>query len=462
MSTAAPLKKRSNIKRPDVSVRDKKLETLNAQLKKVDAEIQTIRKQIEQHQVSSDVQQSRSKLHQDLKDIIKTQSELKSRRQQVHDKIKSLDASIKRKTNEVNEKLGKKNNFSSVADIKDRLAVIDSGISSGELSLVQEKLLVKEMQSLNKLVKDFQAVEPIKASIEQDKTAIAQLKQELSESNPREVSTQFETTQKKLNDLQSKSQVVYDKRQTLFSKRTVLYKKRDEIYAAIKQIRSDFDNEFKAFKTKLDQERLKREEDAKLSKLLEEKDAATGKLQERLNHARLPAFTYEIEAIENVLCVLDPTYVKPAKHTIDIPAASSAKNTIRKVEADDLVPIVKKKEDFFSSTPKSKKNKKKASQTNSSATSAKFSLEPTTIATLAELDIYVPMTREEVPKALEQLKAKHDEFVSKQDEQTEKNIATVEAELKKLELEYAKKEEDVKKELEEKKQKEQEEQENEA
>ena len=49
-------------KRPDVSVRDKKLDTLNVQLKKIDTEIGLIRKQIDQHQVNDTTQQERKKL----------------------------------------------------------------------------------------------------------------------------------------------------------------------------------------------------------------------------------------------------------------------------------------------------------------------------------------------------------------------------------------------------------------
>ncbi|SCW03438.1 LAFE_0G10418g1_1 [Lachancea fermentati] len=459
MSSGQAPNRRGNIKRPDVGVRDKKLEVLNAQLKKIDTEVQAIRKQIDQNQVSSGAQDERSKLQQQLRDIIKTQSDLKSRRQAIHDKIKELDNALKRKKGEIAAKVGSKAQYQSVDDIKARLSEIDRDISSGDLSLVQEKLLVKEMQALNKLTRDFQAVEPVKKSMDKDRETINALKQELNELNPREVSAKFEATQKKLNDLQGKNQVVYDKRQTLFNKRSALYKKRDEVYAQITQIRSDFDNEFQAFRSKLEKERLKREEEQKLSKLLEEKDNAMGKLQEKLTHARQPAFTFEIEAIENVLCVLDPTYVKPAKHVLDVPAtASTPKAQIRKVEADDLVPIVKEKEEFFSTTPKSKKNKKK-NASSASAASSKFSLEPTMIATLAELDVTVPLGKEDVPKTVEQLKAKHEEFLSKQDEQTEKNIAAAEEDLKKLELEYAQKEEQVKKELEEKRIKDQQEQE---
>ncbi|CUS20469.1 LAQU0S01e07294g1_1 [Lachancea quebecensis] len=457
MSSTTTVKKQGFVKRPDVGARDKKLDVLKGQLKKIDTEIASLRKQIDQQQVPSGAQDQRSQLQNELRGIIKTQSDLKSRRQAIHDQIKALDAELKRKKTQIGAKVGGKSQYQSVADIEARKRTIDADISSGELSLVEEKLLVKELQSLNKLARDLQAIEPIRQSMEDDKSRIAALKQELNELNPKEVSGKFETTQKKLNDLQSKNQNLYDKRQTLFNKRSALYKKRDEVYAQISQIRSDFDNEFKSFKHKLEKERLKREEEQKLSKLLEEKDTVVGKLQEKLTHARQPAFTYEIGAIENVLCVLDPSYVKPAKHTLEVPADSSAtKVPVRKVEADDLVPIVKEKEEFFTTGSKSKKNKKKQGSSSNSPASGKFSLEPTMIATLAELDVTVPLNKEEVPKTIEQLKSKHEDFTSRQDEQTEKNIAEVEAKLKELDLEYAKKEENVRKELEEKRAKEQE------
>lgn len=52
------------IKRPDVSVRDKKLETLNVQLKKIDEELNQLRKQIDQNQVNDKTQNERKKLQE--------------------------------------------------------------------------------------------------------------------------------------------------------------------------------------------------------------------------------------------------------------------------------------------------------------------------------------------------------------------------------------------------------------
>lgn len=442
-------------KRPDVGVRDKKLETLNAQLKKIDNEVVILRKQIDQNQVGDSTQQERKKLQEQTREIIKTQADLKSRRNAIHDNIKQLDGHIKRKTAEINDKLGRKAKYSTPGEVKQRISEIEDQISSGELSLIQEKLLVKEMQSLNKLNKDLVAIEPIKKSVDQDKIKIAELKEELNQLNPKEVSAKFEQTQEKLNSLQSKTQGVYDKRQVLFNKRSALYKKRDEIYAEIRKIRADFDNEFKSFKQKLEKERLKREEDQKLSKLLEEKDVAVGDVQERLNHAKLPAFTYEIEAIENALTVLDPTYEKPKKNIFGDEVKTNGPQPAKKVEDNGLVMVTKKTDDVFSNTApsKSKKHKKK-SQSNGQKASitesadGKFSLEPTLIATLAELDVTVPISKEEIATAVEQLKKKHEDFLSKQDEQTDQNIAAVEKELKDLELDFAKREEQIKKELE--------------
>ncbi|GAV55143.1 hypothetical protein ZYGR_0AS04670 [Zygosaccharomyces rouxii] len=452
----------AKFKRPDVSVRDKKLEVYNTQLKKIDGEIAILRKQIEQNQISDVTQNERKKLQEQTREIIKTQADLKSRRNSVHERIKQLDANIKRKTSEISEKLGRKAKYSTTTEVKQRINEIEEAISSGDLTLVDEKRLVKEMQALNKLNKDLVAVEPVKKSIENDKQQIASLKEELGQLNPREVSDKFEQTQEKLNSLQSKTQGVYDKRQTLFNKRTALYKKRDEIYAHIKKIRADFDGEFKAYKQKLEKERLKREEDQKLSKLLEEKDAKLGKLQEQLTHAKLPAFSSEIGAIENALLVLDPTYEKPQRKLFDDDENSKPAQPAKKVEDADLVPI-NKKEDFSNTAPsKSKKLKKKqqSQQANGNSINSNhdFTLEPTLIAALAELDVTVPISQEQVGTTVSQLKEKMESYTSKQDEQTEKNIEQVEKKISELEADYAEKERQVKEALEAKRAKEQEEQ----
>ncbi|CCC68260.1 hypothetical protein NCAS_0B01760 [Naumovozyma castellii] len=465
---------RNFIKRPDVSVRDKKLDTLNVQLKKIDTEISGIRSQIDKIQNSDSVLSERKKLQDSNKKIIKDQAELKNRRNVIFENIKVLDANIKRKTNDINEKLGKKHKYNTTAEAKQRISEIDDMIGGGDLSIVEEKMFIKEVQSLNKLMKDLAAVDPIKKSVDDDKKKIAELKEELNGLSPKNLSNDFEKNQERLNNLNEKSQGVYDKRQALFLKRTALYAKRDEIYSQIRQIRTDFDNEFKAFKSKMEKERLRREEDEKLSKLIEEKDSNLGKLQEKLAHAKLPAFTFEIEAIENSLLNLDPTYVKPKKNVLgELEATNKDINTpqhIRKVEpADDLVLVVEKKEDdiFANTAPsKSKKFKKKNQNKNKQAEAGsfskidgKFTLEPTLIATLAQLDVKVPISKDDVAITVEQLKKKHEELEAKQDEQTEKNIAAVEKEIEKLELNYKNKEAEVKKQLKEKRLKEQQEKE---
>ncbi|CCH61464.1 hypothetical protein TBLA_0E04090 [Henningerozyma blattae CBS 6284] len=451
------------IKRPDTQVRDRKLDVLRTQLKKIDVEIATIKKQIDSYQIPEAEQEKRKKLHDQTKSIIKTQAQLKTKRNEIHESIKALDASIKRKNNEINDKIGKKNKYQTTAEIKQRINDIEDSISSGDLTLVEEKLLVKEMQSLNKINKDLLLVEPIRKSIEQDKTKITELKSQLNAMNPKELSSKFDETQKDLNDIQSKTQSIYDKRQSLFNKRSTLYGKRDEIWSKIRTIQDDFDNEFKSYKQKLEKERLKREEDEKLSKLIQARDIQLDKLQERLSHAKKPAFTFEIEAIENSLQALDPTYVKPTKdffESNDPNNLSINKHVaIKTVEDDTLVPI--KKQEVFTNTPqsKSKKHKKKAHNnapaSSTADASGKFTLEASLIAVLAELDVTVPTQKEDAPKTIEQLKAKHEEFLTKQDEQTEKNIAAVEAEIAKLNLAFKTKEEQIKKELAEKRAKEQ-------
>ncbi|CDF91274.1 probable Nuclear segregation protein BFR1 [Zygosaccharomyces bailii] len=446
----------ARFKRPDVAVRDKKLETFNTQLKKIDGEISALRKQIDQNQVSDVTQNERKKLQEQTKEIIKTQADLKNRRNAIHEKVKQLDGNIKRKTAEVNEKLGRKAKYSTTAEVKQRINEIEEAISSGDLTLVDEKRLVKEMQGLNKLNKDLVAVEPIKKSIDSDKAQITSLKEELNQLNPREVSTKFEETQEKLNSLQAKTQGVYDKRQGLFNKRTALYKKRDEIYAQIKKIRADFDGEFKAYKQKLEKERLKREEDQKLSKLLEEKDEKMGKLQEALTHAKLPAFSAEIGAIENALLVLDPTFEKPKR---DLFESATKPEPVKKVEDADLV-LVNKKEEFTNTAPsKSKKHKKKQQQhQQTNGHSHDFTLEPTLIAALAELEVTVPISQEQVETTVKQLKEKRESYLSQQDEETDKNIEKVEKQLAQLETDYAAKEQQIKEALEAKRAKEKEEQ----
>ena len=167
--------------------------------------------------------------------------------------------------------------------------------------------------------------------------------------------------------------------------------------------------------------------------------------------------------------VLDPTYEKPKRTTtttIDNKVDSSldTHTAVTKVENNDLVKVEKvEKVGYMNTAPsKSKKHKKKqqkqekvAEQGAFNKVDGKFSLEPTLIATLAELDVTVPISADDVDKSIEELKAKHEDFLIRQDEQTKINIETVELEIQQVKKAYDDKEVQIKEELEAKRAKEQ-------
>lgn len=442
------------IPKPDVSVRDKKLELLNNQLKKLNLEIDSVRGKIDKSMNSSD-NTKRTELTDKLKEIIKVQSDLKQKRNGVFDSLKNLDANLKRKQAEIDSKLNGvslNKKFQSIDDINNRLEQIEQDMSTGDLSIVEEKILVKEMASLNKLKKNFVLVQPIKVEIDQLKIEISNLKNQLNtELNSKAVSQEFEKTNNELNELRSSQSTEQNAKNLLFNKRAALYAKRDEIYSKIKTIREDFENEYASFKLKLEQEKVKRNEENKLNKLLEQKETDLSKLNEKLIHAKNPAFQQELSSIENVLLVLDPSYEKPKPKSL-FPTNTTTTTTSTTTTTNTpgkLTPIVSKK---FESTivvgggKKGKKNKHAgASSTSSSSTAGgKFSLEPSLIGILSELDVDIPITQDQVAKTVEQLKAKHKEYEEHQDEQTEINIKAVQDKIEQVKKAYDTKEEEIK------------------
>ncbi|KAH3661704.1 hypothetical protein OGAPHI_006320, partial [Ogataea philodendri] len=92
--------------------------------------------------------------------------DLKARRNAIHDSIKQLDSQIKRRTGEIQDRIGKKSKYTTTAEAKQRINQIEDQISTGDMSLVEEKMLVKELNSLNKLIKDLVAIDPIKKAID--------------------------------------------------------------------------------------------------------------------------------------------------------------------------------------------------------------------------------------------------------------------------------------------------------
>lgn len=443
------------VMRPDPNLRDSNVAPLDAQLKKIDAELQVLKKRINaKPKVASDEDQERKTVQTAIAKIIKEQSSIRGKRVELQNTIKGLEASTKRMTLEVSNRLGNKNGSATMEEVKLKIDEISRQLASKELTLVGERELQLEKNSLLKLRTVLVFVEPIKKSIGNEEVKITALKDQFSKLNLRDVTGRLETEMKKLSEIQNKAAIGINRRQALFIKRALLYKQRDQVYNDIRTIRNDFDKEFRAYVKKNDEEALEREQANKLRQLLKEKEEKLAILQIKLSEASLPAYATEISNIQSCLLALDPTYDMPTKKVFEINDSTlNVQNNVKvriPVQNDDLEPAESVYQEEHHSTAPSKSRKFKKIEESSSTESLtpesnKFTLDPTLISSLAELDVTVPINIQQVKRSIMELKTKLEKYTSGQDNVTLKNISIVEVQIQKVIDEYAQREEDIKK-----------------
>ncbi|CAM9021311.1 unnamed protein product [Wickerhamomyces anomalus] len=429
-----PRVQRRFIKSPDSKVRDDTLAKINQEIKQKDIALAEINAQLKKAVTDPKVANERKTLIGELNELRKTQADFKGKRDLINNKIKEIDASLKRKIGEV-QATTSKNNFKSAEEIDARIKKIDDNISSGDMKLVEERLAIKEITSLRKLRKDFSGIQTQQKSIDADKEKIAALKKELSGLNSKEVSVKYESIQKQLDELNLDNKSVNDKRTSLYNKRNALQKEKDALYNSIRKTRADFDEQYKHFKQALADERKRvADEEAKL-KAEKEKSERSSKTSKILAEATQPAFEEEIDTVHTLLNVFDPSYVKPTKSNKSALEKSTfvTERQGRVIEQSTEDEIIKKDDNLFfagSGPHKSSKKGKKGSK--------KFTLEPDVISSLGDLEIPLPLSQDDVPQTVEALKSKLQTFTATQEETTKKNIEGAKEKIAKLEAGWAK------------------------
>lgn len=412
-----PPKPRRFIKQPDVQQKNKQLNELNEKIKTIEASITNLSSQIEFAVTPKADMESRQALTAELRKIIGSQDDIKKKRHLINDQIRVLDQSIKKKVSEISAKTSKYN-FKTVDDIDRKIRKLESDIESGNLMLVEEKKSLKEISSLNKLKKDFAAVELIQKSIDSDKAKIVELKSSLSSHSNKEVQAQFESVTKQLDELSNKNKGVQSKRDELFGKRRELQNEKFELLKQIRKIRDDFDAKFKKFKADMDNERKKREEEEKAYRLYLERNELLEEIKEIESSAQSTASADKIEQIKAVILLLNPSYkfeddVSPLAE-LNTSSLDSVKEKTE-VKLPENAEIIKKEEEtFFAPTAVSKKGKKnQKKKQNKGANSA-------IITQLTLLDVSIPESTDDHEKIIKELEEKLEESKKEQEEESKK------------------------------------------
>ena len=416
------------IKRPDESVRDKKLQVLNTQLKKLSTEITSVSNEIDSLLGKNDSNNSKN---DELKTIIKEQNDLKIKRNAVFDQLKQIDSKIKATNKNIDLTLSsvssKAKDFKSIGEVDKEITHIENKLEKGGLSLVDEKRFIKQQSELNKIKKVIISVQPLKSEVFDLKQQQISLKNTLNKDlDNKHLQKQFEGVQAELNEqrsLKNKNQQAVNQ---LFNKRTALRAKRDEVYNKITETRNQFDNEFKAYKMKRELQKKQKENEYKFEKLYAQKESDLTKLKEDIIIAQnTPALIDDLNNIELCLSELNPAYAKPSKVE---PAFAEPKKIVsrRKNRASPVVKVEKTEEVVFSA--------------------GEISLSVISIAVLGQHGLPVPESndKELISEVFGKLATIRDETKTKSEAMTIENIQKAQDRLNQVEELYVKREQELK------------------
>ncbi|ODQ64052.1 hypothetical protein NADFUDRAFT_84073 [Nadsonia fulvescens var. elongata DSM 6958] len=425
----------ARVQQPNKAEFEADVEKLRAELKVKEAALEAIRNKIKSFSSNSSSTEEQKALRNELSEIKKKQQAIKATNGKVFDTIKSIDESIKRKVKEINTQKAKVP-FKSVEDIEKQIARYEQQVESGSLRLVEEKKVLADVQALKRAKKSFATFDSLQAEIDAEKAQVADLKKTVNNTESNTLSDRYNEITANLDSMREESQKLYSNRNSLFDQRNKLQNEREAAFAALKERQDTFYKGLTAWRESVKEERAARAEREKAEREAYEAEKKRAAAAEKLEIASAPAFGSELASAETLLAHFDPTY-KPTSVASPIKPSAFAAEATRQVEQlPENVQVIKKDlGDFFSGNG-GKKNKKRAPKPTSGK--EKFSLDVSILEGLSNLNIGVPMSKEEVSKTIEDLRAKVAYFKDNQARVTQENIEKAKAELAKYEAEEAK------------------------
>ncbi|ODV59710.1 uncharacterized protein ASCRUDRAFT_27629, partial [Ascoidea rubescens DSM 1968] len=424
---------RKYVKGPDAAAHKKKLEAVYQEIKSIDEKLSKLNNQISNLSINNvKSSQSNEPLSKDeLKkkiDKLKTdQNTYNSKKTSLQNSIHSNELELKKKIADLNNlksgsKLYKTYNFKSIDQINDKIAEIQSLLDSGSLKIVDEKKKLKEINSLKKFKLDFNNFDSHQKKIDAQSSEISELKSALTTLNKsyniNQINSQFSDYKSQLQSIYDSNRSSYLKKNTLIESKRSLINEKNTKYDQLSTLKKNYDLSYSKFlkDLKSEQKRYQSKEKilVKLSNLFEKKKNVQNDLLIYKNKGLLiqNLIRYFANLINKKLP--DDLLNNLNSNNNNISTINHIDDTInknipkRKIEMyDDLQIIKKDQEIFFKGSKTSKKNKHKNNSKNhnqnSSASSSKFTLEPDILLGLSELNITVPLSKDDCDRVIDEL-----------------------------------------------------------
>ncbi|PVZ98073.1 hypothetical protein BB558_002504 [Smittium angustum] len=446
MSTEANPTRKARVAKPDQAIH-------KANIERIEAEINTIRKK--QEELMAKINSGKNKngnndpksaLLERLKVIKAEQAELKSSRKKVFDQQDQCKADISKLTTEI-KTFQAKQKFHKISDIDNQISSYDAQIERGMLKLVDEKRLLNEISALRRSRKVVEAIEAKQNEINAKRAELDQINSQLSGTNAKALSDEYNEIQKKLDELKEQQSGARSILDDLYTQRNELKEKIDSLYeqkrTAITENREK-SNEYYLWQQ---EDRKIRAEQDKIRREAEARDRLLERAKEEREMADIPAFQEEINNCNNLISYLqvnilhvsaEPTKTDGEKKENGINTTS---NKIRMPDTNTNVPegkvLLKKQdreEDYFagSGSTKNKKKSNKSSAHKASQQKQGLRLPLAVLERFNELKIDPPMNAAQVAETVKVITERRESYLKDQESATNKNRIKAEEKIAKL------------------------------
>ena len=369
----------------------------------------------------SPILKRRQELQMKLNEIRKEQAGSKAGRTNTFDQIKKLDEQLKSRIAE--QKTARSRvAFKNVDEVDREIEHLEKQVNGGMMKLVDEKKALAEISTLRKQRKNFAGFEDSQKGIDDVKSKIKALRDQLDDPAAKARSDEYNKIQTELDAIKAEQDEVFKNIHGLRAQREELYKESQAKYQAMRALEDNHWKAKKAYQAFEYEQRQKARERIKVEQEQYNIQKKRERAEKVLTEASEPAYLDEIRRAQSLIHYLDPSTTTEAKPLLAPSGLSAeAQRTVDDSGIKGMKVIKKEEEDYFSGTG-GKKGKKgrKGPASPAALAPGKFVLPPSVMEDCSSMGIEPPMSATDIPAILEKVKEKLAFWRADQKAQTEK------------------------------------------
>ncbi|KAI0132154.1 hypothetical protein BJ170DRAFT_233168 [Xylariales sp. AK1849] len=383
-------------------------------------------------------QKRRAELIAQVNEIRNKQGAGKNARNTKMDQLKRLDEQLRSRITEQKNARGKVA-FKSAEDLDHEIERLEKQVNGGMMKLVDEKKALTEISNLRKQRKNFAGFDNSQKQIDDVKAKIKELKDSMDDPEQKALSEQYSKLQIELDEIKAEQDEAFKNLNALRDERSKLHAEQQESYQARKKLQDDHYNSKRAYREFEQEARNRARERQKAERDRFDKEKKRERAQKLLQEASDPAYLEEIRRANSLLHFFDPS-TAPAEKAPLLENKGLTAEASRKVDDSDFkgMKVVSKKDNdeaYMPAKSKGKKGKKSNAPAEPKVSKGGFNCPPSVIDDCSSMGINPPMTADDVPQAVEEIKKKLAHWREDQKTQTQRNIEKAQKEIERLDAE---------------------------